>query len=406
MKIVHVITRMILGGAQENTLLTCEGQHERGHEVTLITGPALGPEGQLMDRARSGGYQVIELDCLRREISPWRDARGYIKLKELLRRLQSDVVHTHSAKGGILGRWAAQAVRGEMSKACCKVMENVRQVQGAAHGGMRIVHSVHGWSFHRYQGVVRNKLYIALERAAAKYTDAFICVADAMTQQALAAGIGRAQQYTRVFSGMDTELYLRERSADEKAAVRAELDLPGNAIVIATVARLAELKGHDAIIAAAHELARRHDNVYWLFVGDGHLRGQVERQVEAAGVKDRIRLTGLVSPERVADLLHASDLLVHCSLREGLARALPQAMLCGKPVVCYDLDGAPEVVFEGQTGYLVQPGDMDGLVAAQEKLITDDDLRRRLGRAGKEFCAKEFPWQLMVERIERVYASL
>ena len=406
MKIVHIITRMILGGAQENTLLTCQGLHERGHEVTLITGPALGPEGQLMDRALAGGYRVIELDCLQREIGPFRDLTSYFKLKKLLADLGPDIVHTHSAKAGILGRWAAAAVRNKADQACCRVVENVRSAQGPPPGQLRIVHTIHGLAFHQYQSRVLNRFYIAVERNAAKSTDAFISVADAMTKQALAAEIGRQEQYTRVFSGIETELFLRPRSREEIDATRAELDLPSDAIVITTVARLAELKGHDAIIAAAHELVQRHDNTYWLFVGDGHLSGQVNRQIEAAGLDQRIRLTGLVPPERVADLLHASDILVHCSLREGLARALPQAMLCGKPVVCYDLDGAPEVVIDDKTGYLVPPDDIDALVEAQEKLIADQDLRRRLGQTGKDFCSKEFVSQLMVDRVERVYQSL
>ena len=406
MKIVHIITRMIVGGAQENTLLTCQGLQERGHDVTLITGPALGPEGQLMDRALVGGYRVIALDCLRRRINPFHDVPGYFKLKKLLSESAPDIVHTHSAKAGVLGRGAAAAVRRSEVKACCRISENVQKARGPAPGSMRIVHTVHGWAFHPYQGLAPNKLYIALERHAAKHTDTFICVAEAMKRQGLAAQIGRQEQYTRIFSGMETEVFLRERSAQEIAALRADLDLPTDAIVIATVARLAELKGHDTIIAAAHELAPRHPNVYWLFVGDGHLRGQVERQIEAAGIKDRVRLTGLVPPERVADLLHASDMLVHCSLREGLARALPQALLCGKPAICYDLDGAGEVVFDGKTGLLLPPEDIASLVKAQEKLIDDQQLRLRLGSAGREFCAQEFPWQLMVQRIEKVYESL
>src|SRR6476659_5420683 len=107
MRIVHVITRLIVGGAQENTLLSCEGQHRRGHDVTLITGPALGPEGSLMDRARSGGYRVVEIDEMRRSILPVKDLRAYRRLVRLLRELKPDVVHTHSSKAGILGRWAA-----------------------------------------------------------------------------------------------------------------------------------------------------------------------------------------------------------------------------------------------------------------------------------------------------------
>jgi len=144
-RICHVITRMILGGAQENTLLTCEGLHARGHEVTLVTGPAVGPEGQLMSRARTGGYRVIVVDAMRREIRPWRDRAVGRQLRRLLAELRPDVMHSHSSKAGILARAAAAAV-----------------------GGMKIVHTIHGLPFHRYQSWWRNRLYVALERRAAR----------------------------------------------------------------------------------------------------------------------------------------------------------------------------------------------------------------------------------------------
>src|SRR3982751_1453336 len=111
MKIVHIITRLIVGGAQENTLLSCEGQHDRGHDVTLVTGPALGPEGSLMARAKSYGYRVVEVDEMRRAILPVKDFRTYRSLVRLLRELNPDVVHTHSSKAGIVGRWAAHRAR-------------------------------------------------------------------------------------------------------------------------------------------------------------------------------------------------------------------------------------------------------------------------------------------------------
>lgn len=405
MKIVHIITRMILGGAQENTLLSCEGLHRRGHEVTLITGPALGPEGQLMDRAYKGGYKVIELDCLRRAINPLRDLVCYYRLKKLLANLDPDIVHTHSAKGGVLGRWAGFALRGQAAACCCRRVGKLLEAQMAARPRPRIVHTIHGLAFHPYQPGWLNRLYIAVERSTGRRTDAFISVAEAMTQQALAAGIGRRQQFTKIFSGLEAQYFLQKPSAQEIAALRGELNIPVDAVVIVTIARLFELKGHEYIIESAKRLAGRYENVVWLFVGDGNLRGKLERQIAEAGLTDRFRLSGLVAPERIGRILHACDILVHCSLREGLARALPQGLLCGKGVVSFDVDGASEVVIDDKTGFLVPPKDVSALSEALEKLICQAQLRERLGQAGLELCRKEFDHDLMVDRIEGVYTQ-
>jgi len=378
MRVCHVITRMILGGAQENTLLTCEGLHARGHEVTLITGPPLGPEGQLMDRAREGGYRVIVVDALRREIHPLRDRAAGRELRRLLAEIRPDVMHSHSSKAGILARKAA-----------------------AQLGGMRVVHTVHGLPFHPYQSRWRHRLYVALERRAAGRSDALISVADAMTQQALAAGVGRPEQYTTIYSGMEVEPFLsRPPEAD---AFRAAMKLPAGAVLVTQVSRLAELKGHEFLLAAAERLD--DDHVHFCFVGDGAWRRRIEAQIAEAKLASRFRLTGLVDPEQIPPALHASDIVVHCSLREGLARALPQAMLAGKPVVSFDVDGAREVV-DSETGILLPPRDVAGLHLAIETLAGSRELRDRLGAAGRERCRERFDHRRMVARIEEVYEGL
>ena len=168
MKTCHVITRLILGGAQENTILTCEGLRSRGHDVTLVSGPTAGPEGELVTRARAGGYRYVEVDALRRRIGLLRDRQAYRKLADVLDEIRPDIMHSHSSKAGILARKAAAAV-----------------------GGIKIVHTVHGLAFHRYLPWWRNRLYIALEKQAAARSDALISVADAMTTQAVQAGVGR-----------------------------------------------------------------------------------------------------------------------------------------------------------------------------------------------------------------------
>src|SRR5210317_991384 len=114
LRIVHIITRLILGGAQENTLITCKLLAQRGHDVTLITGPAIGPEGELFNQTKGQGYQVITIDRLIRAISPWNDTLSYFQIKKLLQQIQPDIVHTHSAKAGILGRFAGHSLKGKL----------------------------------------------------------------------------------------------------------------------------------------------------------------------------------------------------------------------------------------------------------------------------------------------------
>ncbi|MFW6154343.1 MAG: glycosyltransferase family 4 protein [Planctomycetota bacterium] len=378
MKIVHVITRLILGGAQENTILTCEGLARRGHEVTLITGPPLGPEGQLLDRARAGGYKVIVLDALRRPIHPLRDRASYRALVRHFRTLRPDVMHSHSSKAGILARRAA-----------------VRA------GVPFIVHTIHGLPFHPHQPRWLNRLYAALERRAARRTDAILCVADAMTRQAVDAGVAGASKFTTVYSGMETGRFLRRPPAAD--AFRASLDLPPDAVLVTQVARLAPLKGQAYLIEAAKALDER---IHVCLVGDGVLTGKLTDAIRRAGLEHRFHLTGLLPPDDIPAVMHASDIVAHCSLHEGLARTLPQALLTGTPVVSFNIDGAPEVVVPDDTGCLVEPADVDGLVVAIGRLADNQALRERLGRQGREKAAAMFDAETMVERIEAVYTHL
>jgi glycosyltransferase involved in cell wall biosynthesis len=378
MRICHIITRMILGGAQENTLLTCEGLHARGHEVVLITGPALGPEGELMTRAQAGGYKVIVVDELRREIRLRRDYKALRAIEKHLAEISPRVVHTHSSKAGILGRYAAHRL-----------------------GLMRIVHTVHGLAFGPFEKPRRNRRYIKLERRAATWTDAMISVADAMTTQALQAGVGRPEQYTTIYSGMDTEPFLN-RPADA-SEFRNSLGLSPDATLITQVSRLAELKGHEFLLEAASRID--DSNVHFCFVGDGALRPWIEKQIKRRKLTGRVHLTGLVPPEKIPAILHASDVVAHCSLREGLARALPQAMLVARPVVSFDVDGAREVVND-RTGVLVPARDVDALVDGLQQLIHNPDRRFLLGAAGRELCKQKFDHNTMVEKIEKLYERL
>ena len=389
MKIVHIITRLILGGAQENTLITCKGLAARGHNVTLITGPALGPEGELFEQTKNQKYKTIVIDSLRRQINPLYDIPAYQAIKKLLAEIQPDIVHTHSAKAGILGRFAAAQLKTKNSKLKTPF----------------VVHSVHGLSFHEYQNPLLNKFYIAVERAAAKKTDAFICVADAMTQKSLAAGIGRPEQYITAYSAIEEEQFLNPIAAQSRNDFRKKYDIPQNAIVLVTIARLFHLKGHNYIIEAAKELAGRFENVIWLFVGDGILKAQLQNQIASYGLTDKFRFTGLLPVEQMPLAIQSSDILVHCSLREGLARVLPQALVSGKPAISFDIDGASEVV-NPDTGRLVEPANIEQLTEVCAELIANKNLRTKLGLAGREFVKEKFSPKVMVDKIEDVYKKL
>ena len=383
MKIVHIITRLIVGGAQENTLITCKLLAERGHDVTLITGPALGPEGDLYEQAADKGFKLVILDNLRRQINPLHDVPAYRQIKKLLVEIKPDIVHTHSAKAGILGRYAADSI-GRKTK---------------------IVHTIHGLAFHPYQNSLINRFYVAVEKAAGARTDAFICVADAMTNQTLAAGIGSPDQFTTAYSAIEENDFLKPIAQQQKADFRRKYDIPENAIVLVTIARLFHLKGHEFIIESAKTLANRFPNVIWLFVGDGILADKYKQQIKDLGLIDRFRVTGLLPPNQMPLVIQSSDVLVHCSLREGLARTLPQALLCGKPAISFDVDGAREVVNEN-TGRLIEPKNIDRLTAACAELIQDKSLREKLGANGRESVKAKFSPETMVDTIEAVYRQL
>jgi len=378
MKIVHIITRLIVGGAQENTLLSCEGQYDRGHEVTLITGPPIGPEGSLLERAGSYGYRVEVMDSMRRAILPGKDYFTYRALVRKIRELQPDVVHTHSSKAGIIGRWAAATA-------------NVPAV----------VHTIHGLAFTASTSALVNGFYKFMEKAAAPKTTKIVCVADAMREQSLAAGIGTAGQYVTVYSGMDTAPFLNPPVAREQ--VRAQLGLRDEHVVIGTIARLFHLKGHDDLLDMAPALCAKHPNVRFLWVGDGLLREQFERRMTAMGLRDRFVLTGLVPPARIPELTGAMDMLVHPSRREGLARALPQGSLAGKPIVTYDIDGNREALIEGETGFALPAFDRAKMADVIEPLLGNEPLRRRMGESGRAFALGRFDTKVMVEALERVY---
>jgi glycosyltransferase involved in cell wall biosynthesis len=381
MRVLHVITRMIVGGAQENTLLTVQGLDRMPeYEVTLVSGVERGPEGSLLEQAR----QTVDLALipeLARSVNPAVDLRALGKLYRFIRRGRYHVVHTHSSKAGVLGRVAAKLA-----------------------GTPIIVHTLHSLVFHDYQPRVVNRTWWAVKRACAPLTDHYISVADAISEKAIAERIAPPERFSTVYSGMELDWFLSFNG--NRPAIRRELGIPEEAPVVGKVARLFPLKGHEQLLDAAPRIAAAHPNVRFLLVGDGTLHSQVRARARALGLEDQFVFTGLIPRERMPAMLTAMDVLVHTSLREGIARALPQALAMGVPCVSVELDGAPEVVVPGRTGYLVPPRDPISLADAVARLLSDEALRARMGKQGRELVDPSFRAATMVDRIAAIYQRL
>ncbi len=422
MRILHISTRLILGGSQENTVLSCEGQARLGHEVHLAFGPIYGPEGSMLERVASfrtsdgRGIKTHEVPDLCREVSPRRDRRALGQLRMLIRDLRPDIVHTHSSKAGILGRIAAWRVSSpEPQEIGSWLDEKGDIVLGHAEIGPYlpgIVHTIHGPPFMPMEGsplrrakiALVNHAYVLAERRAAKHCHLFVSVADAMTKLFLAKRIGRPEQYATVYSGMEVEPFLHAAPGQSRGEIRGSLGLEPSDIVVGTIARLAQHKGHDDLLDALGDTLRSRPTLKLLWVGDGWWRERLMRRVHDMGLERSVICTGLVPPERIPGLVRAMDILAHPSYREGLPRTVPQALLSAVPVVAYDCDGTGEACIEGVTGRLVRTGDRAGLGRAILALADDPPLRARLGERGRELCRERFSAATMVKDLERVYA--
>lgn len=381
MRIVHIITRLIIGGAQENTILTVLGLRKYTNwTVHLISGPTYGPEGSLEDMVNQQKDLLFIEPFLVRPINPIYDTIATIRLTAKLKQLHPTIVHTHSGKAGFLGRLAAK-------------LANVPIV----------VHTIHGPSFGNFQGSLPNFIYKTAERIVGRWTTHFVVVANAMQELYLSAGIGRKEIYTRIFSGFDLSPYIQNYN---KQVIRQTLNIPSNAIVIAKLARFFHLKGHEYLFKIAPELIKQIPNVHFLLIGDGILRDFYEKKAIELGIREKFSFVGLISPERIPTYLSAADMLVHLSIREGLARAIVQALALQIPVITWNCYGASEVCIDGESGFVVPTGD---LILLKERIILlaqNPKLRAQMGKKGQEFVSKFFSQTEMISQIIELYKKL
>ena len=374
-RVAHVITRLIVGGAQETALLAAALADRERFDPVLVTGPQTGSEGSLNDEARRRGVRLVVVPELVRQVSPLRDVAATRRLAQLFGELAVDVVHTNSSKAGIVGRLAARRAK----------------VPG-------VVHTVHGWPFHDRQRAPVSAVWRTLERRAAPLTDRLVVVADADRRKGLAAGIGVREQYVTVRSGLELEQYAVTPSAGRH--VRAELGIPPEAPVVGSVNRLSRQKDPVSVVDAFAHVLPRCPEARLLLVGDGPLRADVERRASDLGVASRVVLTGLRSD--VPRLLQAMDVFVSASLWEGLPRTVIAAMASDVPVVATPADGVADVVDDGVTGLLAPCGRPDLIGHALVRVLTETGLAQRLTTTAAA-QVREFGASRMVRELEAIY---
>ncbi len=381
MKICHIITRLVIGGAQENTIFTVQGLKKKGYNVDLVSGKTKGPEGSLENEVRNKNINLIIIPQLIRNINPFYDIIAFIKIFKVLKKNKYDIIHTHSGKAGVLGR-----IAGKLS-----------------NRKTTVIHTIHGPSFYPNQKKFAYLFYKITEKIAGKFTDHFICVGEIMKERYLKNGIGKENQYSVIYSGFPITPYIEVQNKREY--LRKKLGIDKDEKVIGMIGRLFPLKGQEYLLSSFSILSGDFPNIKLIFVGDGILKEKLKNIAKEKGIEKKVIFTGLVPPEKIPEYVSVMDIVVHTSLREGLPKAVAQALAGGKPVVAFNVDGAKEIVIDGQTGFLVKSKDINELAEKIKILLENPEIAEKMGKVGREKILSMFSVDKMVDEIEKIYLN-
>jgi glycosyltransferase involved in cell wall biosynthesis len=378
-RILRVITRLNIGGPAVHVLHLHEHTAGGRYESRMVAGIEESSEGSYLALHRGMQDGITVLPSLGREIRPWRDAKALAGVVRQIRRFRPDIVETHTAKAGVIGRVAA---------AICRVRV--------------IIHVYHGHVLHGYFSPAPTRFFVEVERRLARHSSCLLAVSDQVRSDLLALGVGTKNRFEVMPLGLDLE---RFRSVDtRRGELRAELGL-GAVPLVGIVARLAPVKAHNVFLRAAAALRERMPDVHFVVVGDGELRASLEALASELGLGGCLTFLGWRSDvERVyADL----DLVVLSSRNEGSPIALIEAMASGTNVVATAAGGVPDVVRHGETGLLVNPDDPAALSASMEELLRADSGRRAaMAAAARDDAFERFGIDRLLADIDRLYTTL
>ncbi len=385
-KVAHVITRFDKGGSAENTFLTVRGLDKKKYDVLLIKG--LSQESRMSEQeetavamnlsdAEKNGVRIINLPSLVRSIAPLKDFKALFSLIGIFRRERPAIVHTHTSKAGILGRWAAFLAKVPV-----------------------IIHTPHGHVFWGYFNRWKTSIFIFLERLTVPITEKIITLTEQEKKDHLRFSIAPERKFTVIHSGVDLSKF--SGATVDAFKMRKKLGIPEEAFVVGTVGRLTLVKGHRYLLEAAAKVVPERQNTVFAFLGDGELLTELTEMASSLGIKDHVKFLGW-RPD-VADVMATFDIFVLPSLNEGMGKVLVEAMAMGKPIIASNVGGIPDLVKHGENGILTEPGNVS-VIAECIDILYNNSRIDEMGRMGKSI-ASNFSADSMIMKLDRLYTSL
>jgi len=387
-KVIHIITRLDKGGAAENTLLTVLGMDKNKYDVQLVKGPTyesrMSRDEQAsvvadQEKVRLDGVKLFTCPFLIRRINLVYDVLTLIALYLFLVKEKPAIVHTHTSKAGLLGRFAAKLAR-------------------VPH----IVHTPHGHVFWGYFSPWKTRMFILLERLSMRITDKIIALTNREKDDYLLYKIAPAEKIAVINSGVDLGS-IKDLPLKDRQTLKQELGIPEGRLIVGTAGRLEPVKGPEHLVEAARYILSGRPDVFFVFAGDGRLKSYLLRRASELGIAGDVLFLGW--RKDVTKVISVYDIFVLPSLNEGMGRVLIEAMALGKPIVASEAGGIPDLVTHGINGFLVPPNDPERLAACIQILLGDKERRAKMGAVGKAMAGK-FGKDIMVERIAKLYDDL
>ncbi|HHP7234604.1 MAG TPA: glycosyltransferase family 4 protein [Desulfobacterales bacterium] len=386
-RVMHIITRLDMGGSAQNTLQTCLHLDPDRYRVMLVYGPA--HESRMtadekaavaagLQDAEDRGVQIRPIPYLVRRIHPLLDLSAFLVLLALLISEKPTIVHTHTSKAGILGRAAAWLMRVPI-----------------------VVQTPHGHVFYGHFGRGLSKFFLSLEKLAARHTHAIVALTRSEYSDYVNYGVAGSEKLVTIHSGVDIEHF--GRLSQNAAAKKKELGLNPDCPVVGTIGWLLPIKGPHHLLRAMATVLHQGHRAQLVFVGKGGMESVLRTQARSLGLADRVHFIGWRSD--VADILPLFDVFVLPSLNEGMGRVLVEAMAAARPVVGSRTGGIPDLVRDGENGLLVSAGNEDELADAIGRLLSDPQWAGSLGRRGSRDC-RRFSLESMVSKIDHLYRDL
>tara|TARA_B110000438_G_scaffold52600_2_gene52811 strand:- start:1961 stop:3100 length:1140 start_codon:yes stop_codon:yes gene_type:complete len=373
-KLLHVITHLPIGGAQDNTLYTVELLNKKKYDISLCCNL----DGELVERAKKvEDIKLFDIPFLCREVSLYNDVKAFFSIYKLLKNGNFDIIHTHSSKAGFIARLAAKLNKIPV-----------------------IIHTVHGFAFNDFMNVYKKNFFIYVEKILATWTDVLITVSNLNKNKIVDLNIAKEENIKNIYSGIDLSLFTDKRNSD----FRKELNLGDDKILIGSVGRLSNQKDPITMINAFDIVSKKFPEAYLVLVGDGPLKDKIVDRIKKLKLKNRVHLTG--NKSNPWDVYHSIDLFIMSSIYEGLGRSITEALSCGVPVVCTAVEGVPEIIKDSITGTLVPPREPIELADGIIRSLQNMKVAKRKAAEGRKFVQDNFDVNKMVENIDVLYQTL